>query len=75
MGVKTQILQPISTDPNPNGMVQLTRPLKELILPDEGLYTFRLLVDEKVCSEYYLTVIKRRPRRAASEPPLEPSTD
>ena len=75
VGVKSQILQPISTNPNPNGMVQLTRTLKELVLPDEGLYTFRLLVDEKVCSEYYLTVIKRRPRRAAPEPPLEPPAE
>ena len=69
------ILQPIATNPNPNGMVQLTCDLKELVLPEEGLYTFRLLVDEKLCSEYYLTVVKRRPRGAVPGPPPASPTE
>jgi hypothetical protein len=70
MQVKGVVLEPISTNPNPNGLVQLTCELKDLLLPHEGIYTFRLLVDQKPCSEYYLTVVKRRPRSAAPEPPF-----
>ena len=67
--VKGQILAPVPVNPNPNGLVQLTCNLKELVLPVEGIYTFRLLVDEKVCSVYYLAVVKRRERKAAQPPP------
>jgi hypothetical protein len=70
---KTQILAPISTNPDPNGLVELTCRIKQLALPEEGIYTFQLLVDSQVCSQYYLTVVRRR-ARAAPEPPA-PSSD
>jgi hypothetical protein len=66
---KGEVMAPISTNPDPNGVVQMTCKVKALELPHEGIYTFRLLIDGKIYSEYYLTVVKRRARSAPKPTP------